>query len=92
MEIQEADVEGLAEAFPSVIILLQPSPSESSSARGTNHAAHALCVSYRAILHRATMIFLMISAVTRLEEMYFVPLCFPPHNFIVYLLSHCILI
>ncbi|KAG2062097.1 hypothetical protein BDR06DRAFT_946208 [Suillus hirtellus] len=71
-----ADAEGLAEAFaPSVIILPQPSPFESSSARGTNHAAHALCASYRAILHRATMILFMISAVTRTQEMYSVPFC-----------------
>lgn len=74
--MQMADVEGLVEAFaPSVVILPQPSPFESSSTRGTNHAAHTLCASHRAILHHATTILPMISAVTRLEEMHSVPLC-----------------
>lgn len=91
LQMQMADVEGLAEAFaPSVIILPQLSPLESST-RGMKQAAYALCASYRAILHRVTMILLMISAATRLKEMYYF-LVLPPPKFIVYLLSHCILI
>lgn len=85
LQMQMAGVGGLAEVFaPSVIMLPQPSPFESSSARGTNHAAHALSLlsCHLASCHYDPMI----SEVTRLEEMYSMSLFLPPPKFIVYLL------
>lgn len=85
LQMQMAGVGGLAEVFaPSAIMLPQPSPFESSSARGTNHAAHALCLlsCHLASCHYDPMI----SEVTRLEEMYYVSLFLPPPKFIVHLL------
>ncbi|KAG2044261.1 hypothetical protein BDR03DRAFT_938762 [Suillus americanus] len=81
-----AGVGGLAEVFaPSVIMLPQPSPFESSSARGTNHAAHALSLlsCHLASCHYDPMI----SEVTRLEEMYSMSLFLPPPKFIVFVLN-----